>query len=206
MACRLGKLGIRFAAEKQRALLRGDTSGAVIHPFFIPASHSIGMHFCKEVVSSPETDALQARYVQKALELLTRITEGDDMELQAQVALWITIGSTIIRLSDVTIAYCKKACEAVNTGGLQFIPTYGRPPPLSDSVHEKLAVLSQVIYFENLLFLTRGGAHPTMSARIEKEFRRKLQVRFTTPTIFCAAYIQCLVLRKPIRCYSRFAP
>ena len=134
------------------------------------------MHLCDGLSSSPEMVALQVRYVQKSLELLMEIMRGHDMELRAQVALWVIMGSIVMRLSDVTTTYSKRASEAVNMGGLQFVPSFGRPPPLSDSVHEKLAVLSQIIYFENFVFLTRGGEHPTMNARIEKEFRHKLQV------------------------------
>ena len=127
--------------------------------------------------SSPAMAILQAKHVQKSLELLTQIFEGRDWELRSQVALWVTAGSIVMRLSDITTMYIKRSCEAVEMAGLQFIPTYGRPPAFSEDLHEKLSVLSQVIYFENFWFLTCGGAEPTMTARIEKEFRHKLRVR-----------------------------
>jgi hypothetical protein len=38
-------------------------------------------------------------------------------------------------------------------------------------------VLSQIVYMENYLFLAIDRTPPTMAVRIEKEFRRKLQVR-----------------------------
>ena len=157
-------------------MLRGDTSGAIIHPFFIPAAHSLGMHFCEGVENSPAMVKIYAKYVQKSLEFLTEILVMREWELQAQVALWITMGSIVMRLNYVTPGYIKKGCEAISLGGLCFVPTYERPPDFSDELHEKLTVLSQIIYFENFLFLTRGGAHPTMTARIENEFRRKLKV------------------------------
>jgi len=104
------------------------------------------------------------------------VSEGRDWELRAQVALWIVAGSIVMRMSRITFQYIEKSCETVNTAGLQFIPTYGRPPEFSEDLHEKLSVLSQIIYFENFLFLTCGGAEPTMTARIEREFRHRLQV------------------------------
>lgn len=178
--CRLGKFGIRFASEKQQALLRGDTSGSIIHPFFILAAQSLGMQLCEDMGNSPAMVVLYAKYVQKSLEFLTDLLDqfaaGPQRELQAQAFLWITMGSIVMRLSHVTSAYIKKACEAVDLGGLRFVPTYDRPPVFSEQLHEKLSVLSQIIYFENFLLLTRGGVQPTMSARIEKEFRHKLQV------------------------------
>lgn len=179
-------------------------SGAVIHPFFIPAAHSLGMHFSEGVDLSPSMIKLHARYVQRSLELLTEVATGRDWELQAQVSLWIIIGSIIMRLSHVTSPYLKKGCEAVDKGGLRFIPVYGRPPPLSDDVHERLAVLTQIIYFENFLFLTRGGAHPTMTTRIEKEFRHQLQVGFQIPSSL-VPLTRCRYYRKPILYCSRFA-
>lgn len=118
---------------------------------------------------------LHARYVQSSLEQLARVNEGNDWELQAQVALWITSGSIIMRLSDITSSYIGRGCDAINAGKLRFIPVYGRPPELSEIVHERSAVLSQIIYFENLLFLTSGGPHPKMTD-IETEFRHSLPV------------------------------
>ena len=119
---------------------------------------------------------LQARHLQTSLELLADILKGRDWELRAQVALWVTAGSIILPFEGVTPRYIRRTCEAINTAGLQFIPTYGRPPGFSEDLHEKLSVLSQAIYFENFLFLTCGGAEPTMTARIEEEFRHRLQV------------------------------
>ena len=124
---------------------------------------------------------LQAKYLQVTMELLGEISKGHDWELRAQIGVWITSGSLTLRRSDVTSLYIRKSCEAVEVAGLQFIPTYGPPPEFSEELHEKLSVLSQIIYYENFSFLVCGGAEPTMTARIEKEFRNQLQVRYITP-------------------------
>lgn len=178
--CGLNKLGIYLTSEKQQALLRGDISGAVIHPFFIRTAHYLGIHFCKETGNPSSMIALEAKYYQEALELWTEMlretSQRRNWELQAQVALWMIIGSVISQRGDATPSYLKTACNAVNTGGLQFIPAWGRPPAFSDDLHEKLSVLSQIVYFENFLFLTCNGARPTMAERIEIEFTHNLQV------------------------------
>jgi hypothetical protein len=142
------------------------------------------MHFCEGMDYSPAVIRLQAKYIQTSLESLVDVFNGHDWELRAQVALWVAAGSVVMRLNSITQQYLKKSCEAINMGGLQFIPTYGRPPEFSEELHEKLSVLSQIIYFENFLFLTYGGAEPTMTARIEKEFRHQLQVRLATSSLF----------------------
>ena len=169
-------MGIRFTPEKQRALSGGDTSGTVIHPFFIYAAQSIGTHLCEGVDRSPAVIKLHARYVQTSLELLAEISEGRDWELKAQVMLWVASGSIVMRLGNLTASYIEKSCDAIDAGGLQLVPTYGRPPAYSEDLHEKLSALSQIIYFENFIFLTCGGPEPVRTARIEREFRQQLQV------------------------------
>ena len=172
----MNKIGLRFSSEKQQALLRGDTSGAVLNPFFICASQSLGMFFCEGMDSSPTMIHLQARYMQSTLESLAEIFQGRDWELRALVAVWVISGSILLSADHLIPLYVERSCEAVNTAKLQFVPTYGRPPEFSEDLHEKLSVLSQIIYFENFLFLTCGGAEPTMTAKLEKEFRYRLQV------------------------------
>ena len=137
---------------------------------------------------------IQAKYVQASLELLTEIFKGRDWELRAQVALWVASGSIIMRLTHLTPSYIEKCCEAVNMARLQFIPTYGRPPPLSQDLHEKLSILSQIIYLENFWFLTCGGAEPTMTTRIEKEFRHQLQVNTACHLVMFTSRVQRLII------------
>ena len=129
---------------------------------------------------------LKVKYVRRSLELLEVVSKGRDWELRAQVALWVTATCIVISADSLALLYIQKACEAVETAKLQFIPTYGRPPGFSEELHEKLPVLSQIIYFETFLFLTCGGAEPKMTARIEKEFRHRLQVRSASSWLFTA--------------------
>ena len=178
---RLNKLGIRFTSGKQQALLQGDITGDAIHPFFVYGAQVWGMYFCDSMVNSPAMIRLQAKYLQITLGLLGEISKGHDWELRAQVGVWITSGSLTLRRGDVTNLYLRKSCEAVEMARLQFIPTYGPPPKFSEELHEKLSILSQIIYFENFSFLVYGGAEPTMTARIEKGFRNQLQVWPITP-------------------------
>lgn len=189
----MNKLGIRFSSERQQALLRGDISGAVINPFFIYAAQSLGMYFCEGVDNSPAMIRLHAKHVQMCFEFIADIFKGHDWELKAQVALWVTAGSIVLPYEGLTLPYIQKSCEAVNIAGLRFIPMYGRPPDFSEELHEKLSVLSQVIYFENFLFLTWGGPEPTMTARIEKEFRHQLQVLPPTSPSFASRAKRSLI-------------
>ena len=154
----------------------------------------MGMYFCDDLDKSPAMAGIQAKYIQASLELLAEVFKGYDWELRAQVALWVASGSMIVRLSHLTPSYIKKSCEAVNMAGLQFIPAYGRPPPLSQDLHEKLSILSQIIYLENFWFLTCGGAEPTMTTRIEKEFRHQLQVNTACHLVRFTLHFQRLII------------
>jgi len=127
-------------------------------------------------VNSPTMIHLHARHMQSTLESLADVFQGHDWELRALVAVWVISGSIILSADDMVHMYMQRSCEAVNAAKLRFIPTYGRPPEFSEDLHERLSVLSQIIYFENFLFLTCGGAKPTMTAKLEEEFRCRLQV------------------------------
>ena len=187
--CRLSKLGIRLTSEKQKALLRGDTSGAVIHPFFVYGAQALGMYFCEGMDSSPAMVRLRATHVKMCSESLIGIFKTCDWELMAQAAVFVISGCIILRLYGPARRYVQKSCEAVNTAKLQFIPTYGQPPEYSEGLHERFAALSQIIYFENFLFLTCGGAEPTMTERVEMEFKHQLRVRPATSSS-CVSDIQ----------------
>ena len=116
-----------------------------------------------------------------SLESIADVFKGRDQKLMAQVALWIVAGSFILPFHNVIPQYLMKGCEAIDAAGLQFIPMCGRPPDISEELHEKLSILSHAIYWENFVFLTCGGAEPTMTAGLEKEFRHRLQVRPGSP-------------------------
>jgi hypothetical protein len=73
-------------------------------------------------------------------------------------------------------AYLTEACDTIDAANLGFIPFFGRPPELTEEVQERLAVLSQIVYMENYMFLAIDRTPPNMAARIEEEFRYELQV------------------------------
>jgi hypothetical protein len=170
----LRQFGIYLTGPKQDAVLRGDISNTIVHSFFVHATTGIGMHFCADVRDSVR---LHAKHIQLALEQASEIRGGNDANLTAQVWLLFATGSLHARRFELTREYLTKACIALNAAKLRFIPATGRPPGLTDDVHERLVSLSQVVYFENYMFLTVDEIEPKMTARIEKEFRHELRVR-----------------------------
>lgn len=174
--CRLGKLGIHLTEEKQNAILKGDMSNKVVPRFYIYACGADGMNLCETLDESPPMIRNQAVLAQRGWESLIELQREGNQEAKAQSLLFLAFSCIILGFSSGSSFYLSKACRLINWANLQFIPTYGRAPALSDHVREKLAILSQAIYIENYLFLTWGMSHPELTARIEREFRGDLQV------------------------------
>ena len=173
----MNKIGVYFRAEKQEALLRGDTSNAVVDPYFVHGFQALGMYLCEVVDESLTAVRLQARYVQKAWESLVETFKTGNPKLKAQGLVLLVHALTIMGLTATASFYLLKLCKIIDEANLRFLPEYGRPPELSEQVREDAAVLTQAIYLENYFYLALGGSAPVMTARIEREFRLDLQVR-----------------------------
>ncbi|KAF9643250.1 hypothetical protein BDM02DRAFT_3123697 [Thelephora ganbajun] len=172
---RLRQFGMSLTGLKQDAIMRGDTSNTIVHPFFIPATAGLGMHFCADVGHSPTMVRLHAEHGQQAFEQVAEINKGSDTNLKAQVFLYVTTSSLYGRWFKLSRQYLTKACIALNAANLRFIPVIGRPPALTEDICERFAILSQIIYFENYMFFAVDGVEPKMTMRIEKEFRDEVQ-------------------------------
>ena len=135
------------------------------------------MHFCASASDTPEMVRLHAKHAQLAWEQLAEISKGNDANLKAQAFLQTATSSLYGRWFEFSRRCLTQACIALNAAELRFIPTTGRPPELTEDVFERLAILSQNIYFENYMFLAVDGVEPKMTVRIEDEFQRELQVR-----------------------------
>ena len=173
----MNKLGIYFGTKKQEALLRGDTSNAVVNRYFVYSFQAIGMHLCETPAESFAMVQLQARHSQKAWETLVEIFRTGDPKLKAQGLLIFVYALVVMGFMNGAPFYLLKVHEIINKWELKFLPTYGRPPELSEQVREDAAVLSQAIYLGNYLYLSFDGLAPVMAARIEREFCLDLQVR-----------------------------
>ena len=179
--CRLNQLGIYFRPEKREALLRGDTSNAVVNRHFVYGFQVTGMYLCEAPDDSPAVIRLLAEHSWNTLESLNEIRGT----LKAQGIVLLVHAFIIMGVPKTARLYLPMMFEIINKADLRFLPVYGRPAELSEQVREDAAVLSQAIYLENYFYLTLGRPAPVMAARIEKEFRLELQVR--TIQFHCSA-------------------
>ena len=175
--CRLNKLGVYFTPDKQDAILRGDTSNAVVNRNFIDALQVMGPHLGGTPEGTPAMIQIQARYAQRAWESLIELNRTDREREKTQALVLLAHVFIFIGMTTPAQLYLLKACKIIEKEKLQFLPEYGSPPKLSDQVREDASVLSQLIYLENYFYLMLGGAVPAKTSRIEREFKFELQVR-----------------------------
>ena len=138
------------------------------------------MYFCEGIGNSPAMVYLHAKVVQMSSKAIADIFRARRWEVMSQAAVWIMAGSIIVRLGNTAQRVIRQGCEAITAARHQLIPACGQLPKFSEELHEKLSTLTQAIYFENFLFLTCGGVEPTMTAKLEVEFRHQFWVRPAT--------------------------
>ena len=179
------QFGIYLPGPKQDAVLRGDLSGTVVHPWFVYFMAASGTSFWvgAGIGPSPEMTQRNVVNVQRGYEQFTEITRGSNADLTVQVLVSIAAMTLHVRRFNPARQCLTRACIILHAANLRFIPVIGCPPGLSEEVRERAVVLSQIIYFESYMFLAVDGTEPKLVTRIEKEFRYELQVRvrFLTP-------------------------
>ena len=169
-------MGLRLRGDKQEAIMRGDLCGTVVHPFFVHQAHALGMHYCAALPDGKTAIIMQARYAQLTWESMADISKNQDRFLFLEAMFALASSCVFLRWLDITQTYLLKAIHLTEECHIRFVPEDSPAPAFSGEVHEHIAQLSQLIYLENFLFLTRNGVEPKATSRLEKEFRTELEV------------------------------
>ena len=175
--CRLSTLGLYFTLEKQEALLRGDTSNAVVDRHFVYALQVFGVHVCGVPEQTSAMVLLQANYLRMAWETLLQLNETNQARAKAQGMVLATRTAILGGFISLAELHLLEACKIIKKGKFRFLPEYGSSPALSDQIREEISILTHAIYLENYIYLTLNGPAPVRTAGIEREFRLDLQVR-----------------------------
>ena len=173
---RYATMGLRLRGDKQEAIMRGDLCGTAVHPFFVHHAHALGMHYCAALPNGKTAIIMQATYAQFTWESMADISEGQDRFLLLEAMFALAASCLFLRWLDITRTYLLKAIHIANECHMSFVPKDLSAPPFSGDVHEHIVQLSQLIYLENFLFLTRNGVEPKATSRLEREFRTELEV------------------------------
>ena len=170
-------MGLRPRGEKQQAIMRGNLCGTAVHPFFVHQAHAVGMHYCTTLPDGKTAIIMQARHSQLAMESMTDIRKIKNHFLLLEVTFAFASTAMLLRWIDVAQASLIKAIGIANKYHMMFVPEDGPAPAFSGDIHKHVVQLSQLIYLENFLFLTRNGVQPKVTSRLEREFRTKLKVK-----------------------------
>ena len=170
-------MGLRPRGEKQQAIMRGDLCGTAVHPFFVHQAHAVGMHYCATLPDGKTAIIMQARHSQLAMESIADIRKIKNHFLLLEVMFAFASAAMLLRWIDVAQGSLAKAIRIANKYHMMFVPEDGPAPAFSGDIHEHVVQLSQLIYLENFLFLTRNGVQPKGTSRLEREFRTKLEVK-----------------------------
>ena len=126
------------------------------------------------------------------MEDLADLFASDNHWEKIQIVVMVISTCILLQILQMGILYAQKGYDFIKAGNLRFVPTCGRPPPFSQDLHEKLASLSQAIYWVNYTFLMRGGPEPQHTIiDLEKQFRQELPVSETIST----SYIELIFFR-----------
>jgi len=131
--------------------MRGDISNTIVHPAPTPTTIGLGVNFHAGL--DPHTTVrLRTKYGQLAFERLAEINKGNDTSLKVCAFLYVAASNLYGRWLKMAREYLTKARIVLNTAKLRFIPDTGRPPELTEDVHERLATLAGYLLRALLVF------------------------------------------------------
>lgn len=155
--------GIYLPFAKLQALINGDLSGAIIHPFFIHLANLAGAHFWQERAGGYCLLHLQAGYLQSTLDSFATMEEDTDPLSIAQ-ACWSMMMLYGMVQRPKALRQLKRCMEILQRNNIRFVPLPSdhedpnipspcSPPEFTEYVHERAAFLAQIVYAEAFLYL-----------------------------------------------------
>ncbi|KAJ7032883.1 hypothetical protein C8F04DRAFT_1106064, partial [Mycena alexandri] len=176
--------GLHFSVEKRQAIARGDTSGAVIHPIFIPLAELMG--FLLVDLSTSERWAhlrgQTAKETERRLHILNRLNCSRDaldpltsVQVHQTLALyWVkkrdfqAFQEILVTLSEIAMALC---CHVTTLGLGNPCPPAG--PASQEVVEEGRSALANGVFIE-IISLTYVPLQRNIRPILLVRFRRFL--------------------------------
>ena len=186
------QLGIPLTFAKQHAVALGDLSNTIIHRFFIYYVTVYGCHLDQERRRSFDLIHVQALLTQLCLEtVLTMLEEHDPFSFIQ--AYYFMANSCLYTHTPVPAKrYLKKAVDTAKKHGIRMVdrsfsnssdsPNYNMimdpPPEHLESVQERVATLTQMIFTPLQYRLLLGGEFPVSDYLVD-QFRDELPVDYS---------------------------
>ena len=175
------QLGFRFTNAKEQAILLGDLSHTVVHPFFIHFAHMFGCNIHLEQRRDYVNLQTLVFHIRSTLAALAEMSEDDPL-LLAQACLLMTFACLYNHNTRLSRRYLHLTIGIVKRNDIRLVPRtplHGMTddPPLSypEEVPERISFLINLMYSEVLLTHISGSA-PVLLSDLWEQFEHELPV------------------------------
>lgn len=165
--------GIFMTPAKESALLMGDLSGTIIHPFFVHLAHLAGCVFYQERrLGRYGLLSILAGHFQLTLAALATMKEEDDPLALARAYWAMTIAHVFPSSVSAAQRYLFKSMEVIRRNNLRFIrcaadngsqlDSIVSPvvEEFSEEVHERVAYLADMLHVETYVYIAGQPGGP----------------------------------------------
>jgi hypothetical protein len=167
------QFGLYFPQAKQQAIILGDASGAVVHPFFIHFAQLSGCHFYQERRREFFLLHLEAMYLNMALDSFKDMTEDDDSFDTAQAYQLMALAYLYSQDAYLGLKFFQQSIDLFRRHWIDF--SASPLPELTESLQERIAFLCEAIWTEidcGFMF----GIAPEFTSDLQNGIRHELPV------------------------------
>jgi hypothetical protein len=162
--------GVYLSIAQQQAIILGDTSGSIIHPFFIEFAHLVGCHLHRRHASDNDLMQLEAAYLFSVLRALSSMKEEADPVSYTHAHWLVAMACVTTGNSQKAIKFMREAAHAVERNrdlflsqlpGLSSVPVTALVD-YSEDLHVRLGLLAHILWFRTSMsiFLVDSGVYP----------------------------------------------
>jgi hypothetical protein len=157
--------GVHLETRKQQALILGDLSNTIIHPFYVHFAHLVGCHMYQEYQGHFGLLYIQAVHLRLSLEALATMVEEDDPVSLARANHFMAMAHAYTRNVRSSKYYLRKTVDIIQRRQIRCVPisrtdsahheskVLTKVPPFSEEVHERVVFLAQMLYAGTFVYL-----------------------------------------------------
>jgi hypothetical protein len=170
------QFGFRFTFAKEQAIVLGDLSNTIIHPFFIHFAHMFGCNIYLEQQRNYVQLPILGVHLQLALASLVEMTEDDPLSF-AQACFFMMIACMYNYNSALGKRCLNLVISTVRRNDIRYVSLFRvHVPDFTEEVHERASFLSELICAEVDMILVTGEKHVVLTD-LRKQFTQELLVR-----------------------------
>lgn len=175
--------GIYLPFAKLQAFIDGDTSGTILHPFFVFLGHLCGCQFWQEHVGRYCLLHLQAGYLRSTLDAFSSMKEEDDPLSLAQACWSMSVVQGVVQQPNAFRQF-KRCLDILRRNRIRFVPLPTdislhdcSLPAFTEHVHERAAFLAQTVFAEAFIYISGQPDSPASLHRNEHKSQSSTRVK-----------------------------